>query len=35
MAGYHESYDTALDEHVVYIGPHQLTDTVEGGYEIE
>lgn len=33
-ARYHESYDTALDEHVVYIGPHQLTDTVEGGYEI-
>lgn len=32
-ARYHESYDTALDEHVVYIGPHQLTDTVEGGYE--
>lgn len=25
-ARFHESYDTSLDEHVVYIGPHRLTD---------
>jgi phosphoribosylformylglycinamidine cyclo-ligase len=25
-ARFHESYDTSLDERVVYIGPHQLTD---------
>jgi phosphoribosylformylglycinamidine cyclo-ligase len=25
-ARFHESYDTALDEHVVYIGPHSLSD---------
>lgn len=33
-ARYPESYDTALEESVVYIGPHQLTDLVkyeEGG----
>jgi len=28
-ARFHESYDTALDEQVVYIGPHELTDEVE------
>jgi len=28
-ARFHESYDTTLDEHVVYIGPHLMTDTVE------
>ncbi len=28
-ARFHESFDTTLDDHVVYIGPHQLTDTVE------
>src|SRR5882762_8110477 len=27
-ARYHESYDTSLDEHVVYIGPHELPDTI-------
>jgi len=27
-ARFHESYDTALDEKVVYIGPHRLTDEV-------
>ena len=36
-ARFHESYDTSLDEHVVYIGPHLITDVVEDGgmkYEI-
>lgn len=33
-ARYHESYDTSLDEQVVYMGPHQLTDTTAEGYEI-
>lgn len=28
-ARFHESYDTSLDEHVVYIGPHKMTDTVK------
>jgi len=28
-ARFHESYDTSLDEHVVYIGPHRVTDVVE------
>ncbi|MBI5858753.1 MAG: phosphoribosylformylglycinamidine cyclo-ligase [Sphingobacteriales bacterium] len=28
-ARFHESYDTTLDEHVVYIGPHQVTDEIE------
>jgi phosphoribosylformylglycinamidine cyclo-ligase len=28
-ARFHESYDTSLDEHVVYIGPHLMTDEVE------
>jgi len=28
-ARYHESYDTTLDEHVVYIGPHRMTDEVD------
>lgn len=27
-ARFHESYDTALDEHIVYIGPHYLGDEV-------
>jgi len=37
-ARFHESYDTSLDEHVVYIGPHRMTDIVEvpgfGGIDI-
>ena len=36
-ARFHESYDTALDEHVVYIGPHRMTDEIESAgqkYEI-
>ena len=28
-ARYHESYDTSLDDQVVYIGPHRMTDPVE------
>ncbi len=28
-ARFHESYDTALDEHVVYIGPHRMTDLIQ------
>jgi len=28
-ARYHESYDTSLDEHVVYIGPHEMSDLIE------
>ena len=28
-ARFHESYDNSLDEHVVYIGPHRMTDPVE------
>jgi phosphoribosylformylglycinamidine cyclo-ligase len=27
-ARFHESYDTTLDEHIVYIGPHRMTDEV-------
>lgn len=27
-ARFHESYDTSLDEHVAYIGPHLITDEV-------
>ncbi|HMH23799.1 MAG TPA: AIR synthase-related protein [Puia sp.] len=27
-ARFHESYDTTLDDHVVYIGPHRMTDEV-------
>ena len=27
-ARFHESYDTSLDEHVVYIGPHLITDKI-------
>ncbi len=27
-ARFHESYDTTLDEHVVYIGPHLMTDPI-------
>ncbi len=30
-ARFHESYDTSLDEHVVYIGPHQITDEITDG----
>ena len=26
-----ESYDTSLDESVVYIGPHKMTDEIEAG----
>jgi phosphoribosylformylglycinamidine cyclo-ligase len=38
-ARFHESYDTSLDEHVVYIGPHNMTDPVQvpgfgGGMDI-
>ncbi|HEY6062569.1 MAG TPA: AIR synthase related protein [Chitinophagaceae bacterium] len=36
-ARFHESYDTSLDEHVVYIGPHRITDEIETGgqkYEV-
>ena len=28
-ARFHESYDTMLDEAVVYIGPHRMTDPIE------
>jgi phosphoribosylformylglycinamidine cyclo-ligase len=28
-ARFPESYDTSLDEHVVYIGPHRMTDEIE------
>jgi phosphoribosylformylglycinamidine cyclo-ligase len=28
-ARFHESFDTSLDEQVVYIGPHRMTDPVE------
>jgi phosphoribosylformylglycinamidine cyclo-ligase len=28
-ARFHESYDTSLDEHVVYIGPHLMTDKTD------
>ena len=28
-ARFHESYDTSLDEHVVYIGPHLMDDKIE------
>jgi phosphoribosylformylglycinamidine cyclo-ligase len=34
-ARFHESYDTALDEHVVYIGPHKVTDEIEAGGQSE
>ncbi|MFZ1262771.1 MAG: AIR synthase-related protein, partial [Chitinophagaceae bacterium] len=27
----HESYDTSLDEQVVYIGPHEITDEIMDG----
>jgi phosphoribosylformylglycinamidine cyclo-ligase len=30
-ARFHESYDTSLDEHVVYIGPHLMTDEISIG----
>jgi phosphoribosylformylglycinamidine cyclo-ligase len=30
-ARFHESYDTMLDEDVVYIGPHRMTDELEDG----
>jgi phosphoribosylformylglycinamidine cyclo-ligase len=32
-ARFPESYDTALDERVVYIGPHRITDEVQVGDE--
>jgi phosphoribosylformylglycinamidine cyclo-ligase len=28
-ARFHESYDTSLDDHVVYIGPHRMTDEIQ------
>jgi len=28
-ARFHESYDTSLDDHVVYVGPHLITDKIE------
>ena len=28
-ARFHESYDTSLDEHVVYIGSHLITDEIK------
>ena len=28
-ARFHESFDISLDDHVVYIGPHRMTDEVE------
>jgi phosphoribosylformylglycinamidine cyclo-ligase len=35
-ARFHESYDTSLDESVVYIGPHRLTDPVDlNGEQVE
>ncbi len=30
-ARFHESYDTSLDESVVYIGPHRMTDEIKDG----
>lgn len=30
-ARFHESYDTSLDESVVYIGPHRITDEIKDG----
>jgi phosphoribosylformylglycinamidine cyclo-ligase len=27
-ARFHESFDTSLDDHVVYIGPHKMTDEI-------
>jgi phosphoribosylformylglycinamidine cyclo-ligase len=30
-ARFHESYDTSLDESVVYIGPHKMTDEIDVG----
>ncbi|HLY68792.1 MAG TPA: AIR synthase related protein, partial [Puia sp.] len=27
-ARFHESYDTSLDDHLVYIGPHRMTDEI-------
>jgi phosphoribosylformylglycinamidine cyclo-ligase len=30
-ARFHESFDTALDDHVVYIGPHRMADMVAAG----
>lgn len=30
-ARFHESYDNSLDEHVVYIGPHRITDEIKDG----
>ncbi len=28
-ARFHESFDTSLDDHVVYIGPHKMTDEIK------
>lgn len=33
-ARYHESFDTSLDEQVVYIGPHLLTDNINADGEL-
>jgi len=33
-ARFHESYDTMLDEEVVYIGPHKMTDELSDGMQI-
>jgi phosphoribosylformylglycinamidine cyclo-ligase len=30
-ARFHESYDTSLDDHVVYIGPHKMADELKVG----
>lgn len=32
-ARFHESYDTSLDEHVVYIGPNLITDKIDDNDE--
>ena len=32
-ARFHESYDTSLDEHVVYIGPHLLSDELQNSHQ--
>lgn len=35
-ARFNESYDTSLDEQVVYIGPHKMTDEIKaGGQQLE
>ena len=30
-ARFHESYDGSLDDHIVYIGPHRMTDEIKVG----